>query len=278
MASRCGRAAALLAVPAALAAPAAAAADTTSVAVNGTALEITGLPGAASAVEVRYRTADETGFNEVSDRFEIADEGGIQPIGADCATVSPTLVSCDASPVGSLTAAMGDGDDVVVVDATVADAVPGNLSVLLAGQGGADLLRGGLGDDRLRGGAGRDTLAGWSGDDDIEGGAGADGVLGFAGNDRLQGGAGRDALFGQKGRDRMFGGPQNDVLLARDGFRDPVINCGSGSRQTARTDARDPDPRGCTLPKERRKRKAAKKQVRTAERYAWSATALAQGL
>lgn len=107
----------------------------------------------------------------------------------------------------------------------------------------------------------------------------ADGLIGFAGNDRLYGGSGRDALFAQKGRDRMFGGPQNDVLLARDGFKDPVISCGKGGRQTATTDSLDPKPRGCTSPKQSKGQEAkGKKRVRAARPLASPAAALAQGL
>ena len=53
----------------------------------------------------------------------------------------------------------------------------------LAGDGAANLLRGGDGDDRLVGNAGNDTLAGYGGNDVLIGGAGADTMLGGPGND-----------------------------------------------------------------------------------------------
>ena len=239
---------------AAFAAPAAAGANSSVVQVgagkfNAGQLRVDGIPGTPSGVEVRYRTAAEAGFGGVSDRFVVEDAGGVLPLGLDCAAVSATAVSCDARPVISIVAALGDGDDVMVLNAGKGDGVPARYAAELRGQAGADVLRGGLGDDVLRGDQGRDTVAGWSGDDVLFGGNGSDGLIGFTGNDTLNGGKGRDALFGQKGRDLMFGGPQNDVLLARDGFRDRRISCGAGKRQQATTDRHDPRPSGCRQPK-----------------------------
>ena len=270
----------LVAVPATLsAAPGLAFADTTAVAVDGAALRITGFSGTPSAVEVRHRSAEEAGFGDVGDRYEVTDEGGLQASGQGCAQVSATLASCDARAVNSMLATLGDGGDVLVLDGTQAAGVPADVPALLNGQKGADGLRGGPGRDRIRGGPGRDTIAGWAGDDILYGGSGADGLIGFAGNDRLYGGSGRDALFAQKGRDRLFGGTENDVLLARDGFKDPVISCGKGGRQTATTDSLDPKPRGCTSPKQRkRQRGKEKKRLRAARPLASPAAGLAQGL
>ena len=154
----------------------------------------------------------------------------------------------------SISAALGDGDDVMVINAGKGDGVPFRYSAVLRGQIGADVLRGGLADDVLRGEKGRDVVAGWAGDDLLFGGNGSDGLIGFTGDDVLNGDKGRDALFGQKGRDRMFGGPQNDMLLARDGFRDPQIVCGPGKRQQAVIDRRDPRPRRCLVPKPKGKK------------------------
>ncbi|MET0558248.1 MAG: calcium-binding protein [Solirubrobacterales bacterium] len=236
----------------ALAAPASAAAASTVVQVKAGELRLDGVPGTPSSAEVRYRTAAEAGG--VSDRFVVQDPGGAEPLGADCAAIDPITVSCDARPVISIAAALGDGDDVMVVNAGKGDGVPSRYRAKLRGQIGADVLRGGLADDVLRGDRGRDVVAGWSGDDRLFGGNGSDGLIGFTGNDTLYGDKGRDALFGQKGRDLMFGGPQNDVLLARDGFRDPQISCGPGKRQEAVTDRRDPRPRRCLVREPKGKR------------------------
>ena len=236
-----------------LATPAAAGADSSVVQVSAGKLRVDGVPGTPSMVEVRYRTAAETGG--VSDRFLVEDASGVLSLGADCAAVDPTHVSCDARPVTAIVAALGDGDDVMVINAGKGDGVPARYSAVLRGQIGADVLRGGRADDVLRGDQGRDVVAGWSGDDLLFGGNGSDGLIGFTGDDTLNGEKGRDALFGQKGRDLMFGGPQNDVLLARDGFRDPKLECGPGKRQRAITDRRDPRPSRCLDPKAKRRGK-----------------------
>jgi RTX calcium-binding nonapeptide repeat (4 copies) len=233
---------------AALVTPAAALAQTSVAQVKDGKLRVDGVPGTPSMVEVRYQSAAEAGFGGVSDRFLIEDAGGIQHLGLDCAAVDATHVSCDARPVTSILAALGDGDDVMVINAGKGDGVPRRYAAELRGQVGADVLRGGFADDVLRGEQGRDVVAGWTGDDKLFGGNGSDGLLGFTGDDTLNGDKGRDALFGQKGRDLMFGGPQNDVLLARDGFRDPKLVCGPGKRQRAVTDHRDPRPSRCERP------------------------------
>jgi Ca2+-binding RTX toxin-like protein len=238
-----------LALAAALALPAAASAETTVVEVSGNTLKISGLPGVSSKVEVLYKTASEAGFGGVGDRFVISDVGGVQAINPDCVGMEPTKVSCDARLVHRIQASLGDGDDVMVINASKGDGVPRRFRTDLHGQTGADVIRGGLANDRIYGEQGRDVVAGWSGNDFLSGGPGADGVIGFAGNDTLFGGAGRDALFGQKGHDRMFGGSENDVLLARDGTRDPKLNCGAGSRQRAVTDRHDPPSSNCRSPK-----------------------------
>lgn len=234
---------------AALVLPAIAAADSSVVQVKDGKLRVDGIPGSPSTAEVRYLTAAEAGFGGVSDRFLVTDVGGVQALGVDCAAVDATNISCDATTVVSITAALGDGDDVMVINAGKGDGVPARYVAEMRGQTGADVLRGGIADDVLRGDNGRDVLAGWSGDDELFGGNGSDGLIGFSGNDVLNGDKGRDALFGQKGRDLMFGGPQNDILLARDGTRDPQLSCGGGKRQRAITDRHDPRPKQCLQPK-----------------------------
>lgn len=250
------RLAALFPLLVALAVPAAAGADSTLVQVSAGLLRIDGLKGAPSKVEVRYKLAAEAGFGGLADRFLITDEGGLQSVGADCTATSPIEASCSASPVSTIEATLGDGDDVMVLNAGKGDGVPRRFATDLNGQSGADVIRGGPGNDVIRGDAGRDVLAGWSGDDLLFGGPGADGLIGFSGDDTLQGERGRDALFGQKGRDHMFGGPQNDVLLARDGFRDPILACGPGKRQRAITDSRDPRASRCLQPRPKGKGKS----------------------
>lgn len=241
----------------ALAAPAAAPASVVDL-LGSDELLVSGLQGEENDVGIRYKAAGEGSLPGVSGRFEVSDEvgvvpqpGGLLPAGT-CVNLSPTTISCDAGVIGALRVALGDRDDRLVVNAGK-DEVPGRFPVAAVGGEGNDVIRGGVGRDRLFGERGNDVVAGWSGADTLGGGPGSDGLLGFGGDDTLKGGPGADALFGQKGRDRFFGGPGLDVLLARDGRRDRVVNCGRGSRQQAVVDVRDPRAKRCVelLPKKK---------------------------
>lgn len=247
----------------ALACAAPAAADAAVVQVTATGeLRIDGQPGESSRVEVYYRTAPEAGFGGVSDRILVGDDAGAVAAGDLCAVISTGDVSCDARPVGSIAAAMGDGNDAVRINAGTTDSLPATFSVSLRGGEGNDVLRGGLGDVLISGDGGSDIAAGYTGDDRLFGGPGSDGLVGFTGNDLLAGGAGNDAVFGQKGFDTMRGEAGNDVLLARDGFRDRVIDCGPGGKQQTVVDRRDRKPRRCQMvsePKDPDRGKGGKK-------------------
>lgn len=83
----------------------------------------------------------------------------------------------------------------------------------LNGQGGDDLLDGGAGNDRLDGGAGNDTLYGGLGDDLLLGGSGDDILDGGAGNDTLDGGLGNDRVTGGAGNDSMDASQGNDIFV-----------------------------------------------------------------
>jgi hypothetical protein len=106
----------------------------------------------------------------------------------------------------------------------------------LTGDGRANWLRGGAGDERLAGRNGNDVLLGRGGSDLLMGGAGDDRGMAGAGIDHLYGGSGRDLLFGGAGKDLVVGGPGrdgivsgpgNDRILAADGAYD-LVRCGPG--------------------------------------------------
>ncbi len=106
----------------------------------------------------------------------------------------------------------------------------------LQGDGQANLLIGGLGNDRLEGRAGNDTLQGGDGLDTLYGGDGDDLLEGGTGNDRLEGGTGNDTLYGgdandllygEADHDRLEGGLGNDTLYGGDG--DDWLDGGVGS-------------------------------------------------
>jgi Ca2+-binding RTX toxin-like protein len=115
------------------------------------------------------------------------------------------------------------------------------VSEVLRGNGGADQIRSGYGNDVLYGGAnpsgtvdelygggGADTIHGEDGPDECHGGDGDDTILGGPGddiglnggpgNDLLQGGPGADELEGGAGDDRLFGDDDRDTLEGDGGF------------------------------------------------------------
>lgn len=76
------------------------------------------------------------------------------------------------------------------------------------GEGGDDVIIGGLLGDSLYGGSGADSIFGYAGNDLIHGGTG---------NDYLRGDSGHDMLYGGDGDDELLGGRHNDLLSGGDG-------------------------------------------------------------
>ena len=96
-------------------------------------------------------------------------------------------VLCEAAPVRELSVGLEDGDDRLAVSVTL----PG----LLAGDAGADTIRGGGGDERIFGGQGADNVDGGGGDDRIfELDAEHNVLAGGAGSDQITGGSGPDEV------------------------------------------------------------------------------------
>jgi Ca2+-binding RTX toxin-like protein len=87
---------------------------------------------------------------------------------------------------------------------------------LLMGLGGDDVLVGNEGNDQLYGGAGNDLLQGdlfrSLGDDYLQGNEGNDDLRGGWGNDRMVGGTGNDKLTGDLGGDYLVGNEGADVF------------------------------------------------------------------
>ncbi len=77
---------------------------------------------------------------------------------------------------------------------------------------GAELFRGGLGNDTLEGSTGADCLMGGGGNDLLQGNGGDDTLEGDGGNDTLEGGDGNDWLAGGDGDDCLAGGGGVDSL------------------------------------------------------------------
>ena len=259
---------------AALAVPASAGASVAGVGEDGQ-LWVAGLGAEENEISVSFAPQER--------RFLVVDPAGIQAGSPECSSTGPGSVACEDPErrIGLIYLLMGDGNDVLRIDADGPDAVPADVRAVIDGGPGNDALLGGPGPDRLLGGPDGDTIAGDAGDDVLLGGEGDDGVIGFAGNDRIDGGPGgdalfgfrgndlviggpgrntlmggngadrllggaaRDVLFGGKGRDRLIAGNGPDVIRARDRTRDPRIDCGPGSNERVFVDRVDPRPKRC---------------------------------
>lgn len=105
--------------------------------------------------------------------------------------------------------------------ANILDASAFTGGVLLAGEGGDDVLTGGLGFSKIDGGAGDDDLdATASSSAELDGGADNDTLRGGEGNDLLDGHGGNDDIQGNGGDDDITGGDDDDELFGGDGIDD----------------------------------------------------------
>lgn len=121
----------------------------------------------------------------------------------------------------------GGGNDLLYGGAAADTLDGGKRDDRLHGEIGDDLLTGGAGDDQLWGGAGNDRLLDRIGSNTLDGGDGNDALSGGVGSDRLIGGAGSDTLQGGGGNDRFNGGTGGDRLFAGSG--NDVLDGGGGS-------------------------------------------------
>jgi len=128
-----------------------------------------------------------------------------------------------------------DGDDYIdLTDPMMALHDPIQVNT----RGGADHIKGGLGDDIIRAGKGDDVITDAYGNNELRGGRGDDQITtsdpngsstlgGGWGNDTLISGAGGDRLRGGKGDDRLDAGAGHDSL--KGGAGDDHLISGSGN-------------------------------------------------
>lgn len=159
-------------------------------------------------------------------------------------------------PVGSLnlnswTIYGGNGNDTVVLDASLTGVYPGRLiiygnaghdsldatnvdfGVTFIGGTENDTIYGGAGDDTFNGGSGDDVIYGYGGNDVLNGDAGSDTILGITGSDTISGGADADFLNGGAQADRVDGGDGDDVV---DGGSSIDILIGGAGTNVLRSD------------------------------------------
>ena len=132
--------------------------------------------------------------------------GGMGSDVASYASASAGLLADLANPYNNTGDALGDSYTSIenLLGSAHADE--------LRGDGGANRIDGGVGNDTLIGRAGDDTLQGRGGTDYLDGGSGHDRLVGNAGDDTLQGRGGTDYLDGGSGHDQLVGNAGNDTL------------------------------------------------------------------
>ena len=122
-------------------------------------------------------------------------------------------ITIDASITSPVEVHGGEGDDIILVNATgshVLNGDAGNDRLVVGGGALASTLSGGEGDDFLQGGDGNDSLVGGGGNDLMQGNGGNDTIRGGDGDDEADGGLGSDDIFGDAGNDSLTGGPAGD--------------------------------------------------------------------
>ena len=158
-------------------------------------------------IQLHFDTSDslEVVLGAADDNVLFNGFGGIDVGGDD---IWDIYLGVGATATGRVTVWGGAGND--IIDASAYDRF-----LTLQGQGGHDILVGGIAEDRLYGGAGNDDLDGGPGNDLFSGGAGADVLDGGNGIDRfLEGTAanGADLFVGGAGRDTVDYGDRSQTL------------------------------------------------------------------
>lgn len=102
-----------------------------------------------------------------------------------------------------------------------------DMTFIIDGTNGDDILKGWDSNDIINGGLGNDIIYGGNGNDILNGDDGNDKLYGENGNDYLSGGAGDDYLDGGNGNDILIGGNGNDTLIGGHGY--DILNGGAGN-------------------------------------------------
>lgn len=154
------------------------------------------------------------------DRFDISFDGGV---GYDrLVVIDPAGVTVDLDGTNIERFFGGTGDD-------VADGSTITTSLILSGDDGNDILRGGSAMDRLAGQDGDDTLYGNDGVDFMFGGAGADSFEGGAGEDWIFIDASDRSINGGADFDRVIVIDSNDVTLNLSGTNVERVDGNAGN-------------------------------------------------
>jgi Ca2+-binding RTX toxin-like protein len=177
--------------------------------------------------------------SNLGNTFSVTIADGQSSTAINLAAIDDTLVESNESLILDLVANSNyQIDSNSSATATILDNDTVTPGVRRIGNGRANLLEGGAGNDTLIGRGGNDTLKGFDGNDTLqggdsndilEGGAGIDTLSGSAGNDTLNGGSGNDVVTGNVGNDILRGGLGNDTLKGSNGTDVFVLAPGEGT-------------------------------------------------
>ena len=135
-------------------------------------------------------------------------------------SVTPDYETKDSYSLTIIAASFDDAS--LTSEQLVTISVTDIIDDIITGDGSANVLYAGKGEDRLIGHGGADRLYGEQGADVLEGGAGADVLYGGRGDDSLYGDAGNDELYGGEGNDILDGGAGDDIIDGGTGGSDAV--------------------------------------------------------
>jgi serralysin len=154
----------------------------------------------------------------------IWDGGGTDTISAANQTRNAfiNLNAGSFSSIGARGSADAKDNVAIAYGVTIENATGGSGNDTIYGNGVANFLRGGDGNDYIWGADGNDTLYGENGNDTLSGGDGNDYLWSGNGNDYLSGDSGDDSMYGGTGNDSMYGGAGNDLYIV-DSVGDVVI-------------------------------------------------------
>lgn len=132
--------------------------------------------------------------------------------GIDTAAYAASKTSITIN-LGNLVGAQGTtgdalGDKLIGIE----NIIGGEGHDTITGNGLANFLYGGLGNDTIFGGAGNDQIFGEGGDNTLGGDAGDDILYGYTGNDVISGGLGNDKISGWIGNDILSGNDGGDTF------------------------------------------------------------------
>jgi len=124
-------------------------------------------------------------------------EPGKNNLGPDVTLIDVTITNATVGEVDNATSATAGGTITAELSATQVafDAAVSQADVDVTGNGLANTITTGSGEDSIAGGSGNDTLDGGAGDDSLAGGAGLDTLHGGDGADVLAGGADNDSYY-----------------------------------------------------------------------------------